>query len=243
MNILLKLAYLFFVGSVLGWCIEVIFRRFFSAANPERKWINPGFCTGPYLPLYGSGLCILYLVASLEERPLLADPVGNKILVIVLMAVLMTLIEYISGMLSLKINKVRLWDYTNQWGNIEGVICPKFSLIWGLCGASYDFLIHPYIKNSLVWLSENLAFSFFIGVFFGVFIIDVAHSLQVVTKLKHFADENDVILRYEHIKAQIRRSHEQRAEKYHFFRPFSSSRPLPELLRELRDSLEQRKKK
>ena len=104
-------------------------------------------------------------------------------------------------------------------------------------------MIHPYIKNSLVWLSENLAFSFFIGVFFGVFIIDVAHSLQVVTKLKHFADENDVILRYEHIKAQIRRSHEQRAEKYHFFRPFSSSRPLPELLHELRDSLEQRKKK
>lgn len=243
MNILLKLAYLFFVGSVLGWGIEVIFRRFFSAANPERKWINPGFCTGPYLPLYGSGLCILYLVASLEERPLLENPVGNKILVIALMAVLMTLIEYISGMLSLKITKVRLWDYTNQWGNIEGVICPKFSLIWGLCGAAYDFLVHPYIKSSLVWLSQNLAFSFFIGVFFGVFIIDVAHSLQIVTKLKRFAEENDVIIRFENTKAQIRRSHEQRAEKYHFFRPFSSSRPLPELLRELRDSLEQRKKK
>lgn len=67
MNILLKLAYLFFIGSVIGWCIEVIFRRFFSSANPERKWINPGFCTGPYLPLYGCGLCILYLIASLES--------------------------------------------------------------------------------------------------------------------------------------------------------------------------------
>lgn len=243
MNILLKLAYLFFIGSVLGWGIEVIFRRFFSAANPERKWINPGFCTGPYLPLYGSGLCILYLVASLEERPLLSDPTWNKVLVIVLMALLMTLIEYISGMLSLKVNKVRLWDYTNQWGNIEGVICPKFSLIWGLCGAAYDFFVHPYIKSSLAWLSRNLAFSFFIGVFFGVFIIDVAHSLRIVSKLKHFAEENNVVVRYERIKAQIRRSHEQRAEKYHFFRPFSSSRPLGELLRELRDSLEQRSDK
>ena len=27
--------------------------------------------------------------------------------------------------LSLKINKVRLWDYTDQWGNINGIICPK----------------------------------------------------------------------------------------------------------------------
>lgn len=243
MNILLKLAYLFFIGSVIGWGIEVVFRRFFSAANPERKWINPGFCTGPYLPLYGSGLCILYLVASLEERPLLDNAVGNKLLVIALMAVLMTVIEYISGMLSLKINKVRLWDYTNQWGNIEGVICPKFSLIWGLCGAAYDFFVHPYIKESLTWLSENLAFSFFIGVFFGVFIIDVSHSLQIVTKLRRFADENHVVVRYEHIKAQIRRSYEQRAEKYHFFRPFSTARPLGELLRELRDSLEQRNDK
>ena len=37
MNIFLKLAYLFFIGSLIGWCIEVIFRRFFSSSNPERK--------------------------------------------------------------------------------------------------------------------------------------------------------------------------------------------------------------
>ena len=54
MSILLKLCFLFFVGSVSGWVAELLFRRFFSSANPERKWINPGFCIGPYLPLYGA---------------------------------------------------------------------------------------------------------------------------------------------------------------------------------------------
>ena len=43
MNQVLIFAFLFFIGSCLGWCMEVFFRRFFSRANPERKWINPGF--------------------------------------------------------------------------------------------------------------------------------------------------------------------------------------------------------
>ena len=67
MNLFLTLAFLFFIGAITGWVIEVLFRRFLSSANPERKWINPGFCTGPYLPLYGVGLCMLYLIASLEQ--------------------------------------------------------------------------------------------------------------------------------------------------------------------------------
>ena len=67
MNMFLTLAYLFFIGSTLGWVAELLYRRFLSGANPERKWINPGFCVGPYVPLYGSGLCILYLLASVSS--------------------------------------------------------------------------------------------------------------------------------------------------------------------------------
>lgn len=47
MNMFLTLAYLFFIGSTLGWVAELLYRRFLSGANPERKWINPGFCVGP----------------------------------------------------------------------------------------------------------------------------------------------------------------------------------------------------
>ena len=67
MSELLTLSFLFFMGSIAGWVLELFFRRFFSSANPERKWINPGFCTGPYVPLYGLGLCAMYLIVSLER--------------------------------------------------------------------------------------------------------------------------------------------------------------------------------
>lgn len=68
MSLFLTLAYLFFIGSVFGWVLELFFRKFFSSANPKHKWINPGFCVGPYVPLYGSGLCILCLMAALYTR-------------------------------------------------------------------------------------------------------------------------------------------------------------------------------
>ena len=47
MNTFLKLAFLFYIGSSLGWVLELLFRRFISGNNPERKWINPGFMGGP----------------------------------------------------------------------------------------------------------------------------------------------------------------------------------------------------
>ena len=65
MNLLFELCFLFFIGSVSGWVAELFYRRFFSDANPGRKWINPGFCTGPYLPLYGVGLGLVYLITVL----------------------------------------------------------------------------------------------------------------------------------------------------------------------------------
>lgn len=228
MNVLLILAFLFFVGSTVGWVMELVFRKYFSDANPEHKWINPGFCTGPYLPIYGFGLCVLYLMASMEQRFGL-----NKAVLFLLMAVSMTVIEYIAGILCLKCSKLRLWDYSNEWGNVQGIICPKFSLFWAILGAVYYFLIHPFILDALNWLSRNLAFSFFIGMFFGVFLVDYVHSAQLVAKIKTYAEDNHVVIRYEALKVQIRRTHELNRQKYHFFRPLHSEIPLREHLKEL----------
>lgn len=243
MNAFLELAFLFFMGSVSGWVLEVLFRRFVSRSNPERRWINPGFCTGPYLPLYGFGLCIMYLIASLGERSLIASPFWNNAVLFAGMAVCMTVIEYIAGILALKIVKVRLWDYSGEWGNVQGIICPKFSLIWAALSAVYYFVIHPHIVAAIHWLSKNLAFSFVIGLFFGAFIIDVAHSVQLVAKLKAFAEENDVVVKYEAIKSGIRSHYEATAQKYHFFRPFHTDRPLSEHLKEARHTFEKRIKR
>ena len=224
----------------MGWVLELLYR---NLTQKHEKLVNPGFCTGPYLPIYGFGLCALFLLASLEQHSLIKNPFWNKAALFGAMAIGMTLIEYAAGLFCLKYLKVRLWDYTNNWGNIQGIICPLFSVFWAVLGAVYYFLIHPHILDGLNWLSQNLAFSFFIGMFFGIFIIDVANSAQLVVKLKKFAEENRVVLAYEGIKDHIRNYQEKRAQKYRFFSPFRSEHPLSEHLKEIAANPEKPKKK
>lgn len=67
-QIFLIVLYLFFFGAVGGWVLELLFRRFFSGANPERKWLNPGFLFGPCLPLYGFGTVLLFVLSELDHQ-------------------------------------------------------------------------------------------------------------------------------------------------------------------------------
>ena len=240
MNFFLCLAYLFFIGSTFGWVLELFFRKFFSGTNPEHKWINPGFCVGPYVPLYGFGLCILFLLATLGER-WNVHTAGGRIALFAAMALSMTVIEYIAGVVSLKMLHVRLWDYSRRWGNIQGLICPLFSFFWAVISAVYYFCVHPYILDALRWLSENLAFSFVIGFFFGVFTIDVVYSAHLLSKLRKFADEHDVVIRFERLKSQVQKRQEELREKKNFLFPLRSARPLPEVLKEARESWEERR--
>jgi len=240
-TILLVLAFLFFVGSMFGWGLELIYRRFFSANNPERKWINPGFCTGPYLPLYGSGLCVLYLIAGIRPYINLGNKVLDSAVLLLAMALAMTVIEYIAGIISYKGFHVRLWDYSGEWGNIQGIICPKFSLFWGILGVAYYYLIHPNILDALDWLAHNLASSFFIGVFYGVFVIDLVHSANLIAKLKQIAEENDVVVRYEELKSHIRSRSDALKQKYYFFQPFRSDTVLAEHIKALKAKLEEKR--
>ena len=223
--------------------MELFFRKWFSSSNPEHKWINPGFCTGPYLPIYGFGLCTLYLLALLGGKIGLDGSIQGRALLFLGMAISMTLIEYIGGLLLLKGAKIRLWDYSNRRGNIQGLICPLFSFFWALLGAGYYFLIHPHILTALAWLSENLAFSFVIGFFFGIFLVDMALSAHWASRVKAFADENDVIVKVENLKAHIHAAQERASARVHFFFASRSERPLAEHLREAYEAMEKIKQK
>ena len=93
-------------------------------------------------------------------------------------------------------------------------------------GAVYYFLIHPHILNALQWFADNLAFSFVVGMFFGVFAVDVVYSLGIVTKVRAFAKENDILVRYEELRQQIRQHSEENREKLHWFLRFASKEQL-----------------
>lgn len=218
----LVLAFLFFIGSILGWLLEVFFRRFFSTNNPQRKWINPGFLIGPYIPLYGFSLVTLFIFSWIPVG-FIKNSILQKILLFALMALAITLMEYLAGIIFIKGMNIKLWDYSNEWGNLQGIICPRFSFFWMILSGLYYFIIHPRVIESLYWLAGHLSFSFFIGFFYGVFVIDFTYSMQVLVKLRTFARENQIELKIEEFKHYLIRKNENLKIRVSFMIPLKPS--------------------
>ena len=203
----LVLLMLFFTGSVGGWMLELVFRRFFSRANPDRQWLNPGFLSGPYLPLYGVGTVALFSLvqAQYQLRTLIESDVLFYALMFVISALAMTIIEYIAGLIFIKGMHVKLWDYTDQPGNIQGIICPKFSVFWGILALIYNFLLYPPLQRAVIWFLHHPLSSFCVGVCFGVFVIDCAYSLHLGTLLRKKARQIDAVVDLQAYQRESRR--------------------------------------
>ena len=161
---------------------------------------------------------------------------------LVLIAAELTLLEYIAGIFLLKAANVRLWDYSMMWGNVNGLICPLFTLFWTLLGVMYYYLIHPHILEALAWLASNLAFSFFIGVFFGVFSIDVAYSINLVTRIREFADEKEIVVKYEEFKRITYEKRKEQKDKIRFFMSLPRRERMNEMLEHYRLRMEELEK-
>lgn len=212
MNTFLLLAFLFFVGSVLGWIIELFFRRI-----RHGHWINPGFLKGPYLPIYGLGLAFMYLISSVDMSWI--EPVAVQYVVrLFAIGILMTVIEFVAGIIFIKGMKIKLWDYSKRWGNVKGIICPLFSAIWTAVGALYYFVLHPVVVETVSWFVANIWFSFVVGVFFGVFFVDLAITLKISVKIRKFAVDHDIVVKYEKLKEDIKKDINAKKEKYGFSR-------------------------
>ena len=130
-----------------GDIIDMYINDEFFAEKEERKWINPGFLTGPYLALYGFGLCILYLLSECEQYIGIDSLPVKRGVLLILMTIAMTAIEYIAGVIFIRGLHVQLWDYSDKKFYFQGIICPKFAFYWGVLGAIYYLLIHPHISH------------------------------------------------------------------------------------------------
>ncbi len=234
-NFIFTILFLFSIGSLFGWIIELFYRRFFTS----KKWLNPGFLIGPYVPLYGFGLITLYSLSSIDYS-FIPNQFLKTFVAIAIMGIAMTLIELIAGLIFIKGMKVKLWDYSDRWANFQGIICPLFSLFWTILGAAYYLLIHPFFAGAVGWLFEHLAFLFVIGMFYGAFWVDIVWSFRLLNKIRAFAKEHNIIVRLEEFKKNIA----ERAEKNRFLQFFVSlqerNRNLSESMRDYFESIREK---
>lgn len=136
----------FYVYGFLGWCAEVAF-----AAVKQRKFVNRGFLNGPICPIYGIG------VVSVAE--ILQPIVDRIVLLYICSAVIVTILEWLTGFLMEKLFHHKWWDYSNMPLNINGYVCVLFSIIWGAVCVIIIRHIHPAVYYVLTKLP------FWLGIF------------------------------------------------------------------------------
>jgi hypothetical protein len=237
---------LFFAGSVAGWGLEVVWRRFFGQA---RRWINPGFMSGPWLPLYGFGTILLYEICRLEYPVLL-----NALVFFFLL----TALEFLAGLISVYHFRIRLWDYRRNRGNILGIVCPLYSILWMFLGLGFQARIFPYLDTAVSFVARNPEFSFFLGLYGGTFGLDLWQSLDLAARIKAFVRESGEKwhVDYESFKLELRdRIPGKLVNKTRYLLPFYGElgsslrerlerhrRNLPRPLNPLKRALRKRKK-
>lgn len=161
---------LFFIYSVLGWCMEVL-----NTFRVEKKFVNRGFLIGPYCPIYGSGVLLMtFLLKKYED-----DIVVTFIFSILICAIL----EYITSYVLEKIFHARWWDYSKRKFNINGRVCMENLLIFGILGCFIIYVSNPFLINILNKI-PNIALNIITILLLICNIVDTVISSNVIINLK-----------------------------------------------------------
>lgn len=165
-----QLVYFFTIYSFLGWVIEVIY-----ALADTKKFINRGFLFGPFCPIYGFG--VVSLITLLQPFSF------HPIILFFGVALITSIIEYFTGFILDKIFQSHWWDYSQEKFNLNGYICLRFSLYWGIFGTFLFYFIHPRIQDLIVQSSLN-NFWWLPIIMITYFLFDFSLTLKSLIKIK-----------------------------------------------------------
>lgn len=122
--------WLFVLAAVFGWLWEGFLYLF-----KDDTYVNRGFLTGPWLPIYGTGAVMLeILFHKWRDRP---------VLIFVSSMLLCTALEYLSGWYLELTWGVKWWDYSDMPWNLHGRICVLSSALFGLGGMLLVWVVSP----------------------------------------------------------------------------------------------------
>ncbi|MBP3477628.1 MAG: hypothetical protein J6K48_15145 [Lachnospiraceae bacterium] len=134
--------FFFYIYCFFGWCFESTY-----VSIKSKKLVNRGFMRGPFLPLYGSGAMMMYVV-SLPFQ-------SNIVLTYIAGVIGATALEYVTGVTMETLFKVRYWDYSSKPFNFQGHICLSSSIAWGFLTILMTRVIHKPIERVVMAIPPN----------------------------------------------------------------------------------------
>ena len=145
-----KIVLFFFFFSIIGWLWEV-----FYFIVIKGQLVNRGFLRGPWLPIYGFGCALLILFTKSKKlRKLLNSPMWTFIFI----TIFCTALEYITSYVIEKQTGVRYWDYSKLFMNINGRVCLKNSIFFGIGGSLCIYIIGPAFSKHIEIIPKRIRY-------------------------------------------------------------------------------------
>ena len=161
----------FLVASFLGYTMEVI-----KCSIDTKKLVNRGFLFGPICPIYGVGFVLITWLLTKYE---------NDLIVLFLMGALITsAVEYYTSYILEVIFHNRWWDYSYRKDNINGRICLKNSILFGVGTCFIIKVINHLIYQLRAFLSDKLIIVLG-SILLVIFILDMIFSCIIAYNLRH----------------------------------------------------------
>ena len=141
---LTKIFWIFLIGSILGYGIEMIVGLVQNGHFVSRQ----GLLFGPFIQVYGVGLVAYYLVISNIRKK-------SYIKIFFITMLLGGIVEYLFSYLQETWFGTISWDYSNLLFNIHGRTSLLHCLYWGIGGVLFVRFILPLVRNLNEWCKNT----------------------------------------------------------------------------------------
>ena len=159
----------YFTYAFIGWAYE----SFIWAPLEKKEFLNRGFLIGPCCPIYG-------IIAILDYYCLfwIKNPLGIFFFAIFICC----LFEYIVSFTFEKAFGERWWDYSKEKVNLNGRICIRTLIPFGIFGLIIVYILNPLLFSMIDMMSKKiLAIVSWTSI--GIMLIDFFISMNVVSKV------------------------------------------------------------
>ncbi len=148
----------FFVYSVLGHILETLV-AFLTHTN-----FKSGILNGFWTPVYGIGAVTILFVSEYLFKNLHMNRVYETVIVFFVVAIVLSTIEALGGVLIEKMFGLTFWNYNSHKYHIGKYISLEMTITWGIASVIFIYIIHPLLKGIIKkipgWLTISLLILF-----------------------------------------------------------------------------------
>lgn len=162
----------FFIYSILGFVLESFL------AWISRSGFKSGILYGPWTPIYGIGVVVILLLSNYFFMNLHMPRWIETIVVFIIVAIFLSCLELIGGVLIEKIFNISFWSYENHKFNIGSYISLEMTFIWGIATVLFIYIVNPLFKKIIELIPNALTIVFLIIMVmdFGITLYNNVHN-------------------------------------------------------------------